>query len=491
MRIRRQLSIFGVLAAGATLALAALLPVHVYAQSGGKKGGAAKPASAAPATTTPAPASTPTAAPATPAAADERIDGIAAVVNDDVVLQSDVEEQLYLFLQRAQAQPDSATLDTLRRQVLDQLIDEKLIVAEANRQGITVPDAEVARQVEAAVADAKQRMGSPEAFQQQLQRENLTEEKLRDKYREDVKRQMMAQRLVAKQIPPKKVTAAEAETFFKANPDKFPKVPAELKLSVIQIPVTADSATDAKAKAKIEAIRKRIVTGGEKFAKVAAEVSEDEGSARSGGDLGYFTKGNMVPEFENAAFTQKVGVVGPPIRSSFGWHIIEVMDRDTVKTAAKRDSIGPDGKPVIEAHARHILVKVEVSETDVERARKLIERIKADLDKGLDFGTLAQKYSQYKGPHSPDGDVGFVSLGTLAPNIRTGLDSLKVGQVSEILPNQTGFNIFKVTDRKPERTYTYEEIKDELPDAVSQIQFKDRYDTYVKTLRSKAQIQYR
>jgi peptidyl-prolyl cis-trans isomerase SurA len=486
LHIRRPASSFGALAVIAALALASLPQAPADAQTaGGKKPGTAPPAAVAP---VPAPAAVKTVPPADDTG---RIDGIAAVVNDDVVLQSDVEEQLYLFLQRAQAQPDSSTIDTLRRQVLEQLIDEKLIVAEAERQGVTVQDAEVARQVESAISDAKGRMGSPEAFQQQLQRENMTEEKLRDKYREDVKRQMLAQRLVQKQIPTKKVTPAEAEAYFRANPDKFPKMPAELKMSVIQIPVMADSVTDAKARLRIDAIRKRIVTGGEKFAKVASETSEDEVSARSGGDLGYFTRGSLEPDFEAAAFSQKPGVVGPPVRSSFGWHVIEVMDRDTVKTIAHKDSIGADGKAVLEVHARHILVKIELTDADVQRAQTLAEKIKADLDKGLDFGTLAQRYSQYKGPHSPDGDVGFVSLGTLAPNIRAGLEPLKVGQVSPILPNRTGFNIFKLTDRKPERAYTYEEIKDELPEAVSQIQFKEKYDAYVKGLRSKAQIQIR
>ncbi|MFI5370811.1 MAG: peptidylprolyl isomerase, partial [Candidatus Eisenbacteria bacterium] len=227
------------------------------------------------------------------------------------------------------------------------------------------------------------------------------------------------------------------------------------------------------------------------FAKVATETSDDDVSARAGGDLGYFTRGSMEPDFEEAAFSQKPGVVGPPVRSSYGWHIIEVMDRDTVKTIAHQDSIGADGKPVMEVHARHILVKVELTDADAQRAKKLADQIKSQLDRGLDFGTLAQKYSQYKGPHSADGDVGFVSLGTLAPNIRAGLDSLKIGEVSQILPNRTGFNIFKVTDRKPERAYTYDEIKEELPDAVAQIQFKEKYDAYVKTLRSKAQVQIR
>jgi peptidyl-prolyl cis-trans isomerase SurA len=259
--------------------------------------------------------------------AAQRLDGIAAVVNDEVVLQSDVEEQLYLFMMRAQAEPDSTVADTLRRQILDQLIDEKLIVP-SKRLAVTVPDAEVNKQVDEALREAKERMGSPEAFKAQLEKENLTEAKLRDKYKSEVRRQMLAQRLVQKQVARKTVTQTEAEAYFKANPDKFPKMPAEVRVSVVQILAAADSAIDAAARSRANRARSRIVDGGEKFA-VAAEVSDDPSSGRSGGDLGFFTRGQLDPGVEDAAFSLKVGLVSSPVRTSFGYHLIEVLDRDT------------------------------------------------------------------------------------------------------------------------------------------------------------------
>lgn len=420
----------------------------------------------------------------------QKLDGITAVVNDEVVLESDVEEQLYLFLLRAQTQPDSSEVDTLRQQILDQLIDEKLIVAEAKRQGITVTDAEVSKQVEEAIQDAKSRLGSAAAFAEQLQRENLTEEKLRDKYRNEVRRQLTAQRLVQRQIIRKPVGAAEAEAYFKAHPDKFPKVPPEVRVAVIQIPVTADSVTEEKAKSRALAARKRVV-GGEKFAKVAAEVSEDPGSAQAGGDLGYFTRGRMDPAFEQAAFQQKIGEVGMPVHSSFGWHVIEVVDRDTVKTIAHRDSLDDDGKPMLEAHVRHILIRVDLADADVERSRKVADKVHAEAIKGTDFGSLVKKYSRYQGPQGPDGDVGFLSYAQLQPQIRAGLDTVKVGGISDVLTNRAGFNIFKLLERKPERDYSLDEIRDELPQAVAQIQYREKYDAWVKSLRNKAHIEIR
>ena len=426
---------------------------------------------------------------AVPAAA-QRLDGIAAVVNDEVVLQSDVEEQLYLFMMRAQSEPDSSVADTLRRQILDQLIDEKLIVGEAKRQSVTISDAEVNKQVDEAVREAKERMGNPEAFQAQLARENLTEAKLREKYKSEVRRQILAQRLVQKQIARKNVTQTEAEAYFKANPDKFPKLPPEVRVSVIQIPAAADSVADAKARVAAARARQRIV-GGEKFAKVAAEVSDDPGSARSGGDLGFFIHGQMDPAFEDAAFSQKIGAVSAPVRSSFGYHIIEVLERDTLKTEAKRDSLDSQGRPVLEAHVRHVLIKVELTEADVARGREKAERVRAEAAKGADFAKLVARYSEYQGPQSAGGDLGFLSLGTLQPHIRGALDSLELGQISRVLVNRAGFNIFKLTDRKPERAYTLEEIRAELPGAVTQIQFREKYDAWVKGLRAKAHIEYR
>lgn len=425
-----------------------------------------------------------------PAGRAQKLDGIAAVVNDDVVLESDVEEQLFLFIQRAGIRPDSTELDTLRAQILNQLIDEKLIVAEAKRQGISVADAEVEREVEAAVADARQRLGGDEAFQAQLMRENTSLDRLKEKYRTEVRRQMTAQRLVQKQVPRRPVPAAEAEAYFKANPSRFPKVPGEVRLQVIQVPVMPDSARDAVARAEILALRKRLV-GGEKFAKVAAEASQDPGTAKSGGDLGYFPRGSMEPAFERAAFSQPVGRVGEPVRSAFGWHLIEVLDRDTLKTVAGRDSTGPDGAPALEVHARHILVRVPLEEADVERAEGLARRVREEAAKGTNFGTLVRRYSKYDGPADEEGDVGFVSLGTLNPNIRAGLDSLEIGEVSDVLTNQVGFNIFKLRDRKPERDYTLEEIRDELPEAVGQLRFRDRYDEWMKGLRAKAHVEIR
>jgi peptidyl-prolyl cis-trans isomerase SurA len=179
------------------------------------------------------------------------------------------------------------------------------------------------------------------------------------------------------------------------------------------------------------------------------------------------------------------------VHSSAGWHIVQVIERDTLKNRAGRDSLDADGHPAIEVHARHILVRVQLSEADADRARALAEKVHAQAAKGANFGDLVKRYSKYQGPASADGDLGFVSLGTLQPQIRSGLDTVRVGGISEVLVNSAGFNIFKVSDRKPEREYKLEEIKEELPDAVAELKQREKYDEWIKTLRGKAHIEIR
>jgi peptidyl-prolyl cis-trans isomerase SurA len=352
-----------------------------------------------------------------------------------------------------------------------------------------VNEPDVSREVEKAIQDAKDRIG-PAGFQEQLAKENLTEERLRAKYREEARRQQLAQRMVQKALPRKPVPQAEAEAYFKAAPDKFPLAPGQVRLAVIQIPVMPDSVTDAVGRQRALAIRKRIVDG-EKFAKVAAEVSDDPGSSKAGGDLGFFSRGSLDPTLEQSAFSLKLGEVSEPVRSPFGWHLVQVLERDTLKTVAGVDSLGPDGSVIPEAHARHILIRGETTDADRERAKALAERVRNEAAKGVDFGTLVRRYSKYQAPAGPDGDIGFISLGSLMPQIRAGLDTLEVGQVSDALENQAGFNIFKVGDRKPERPYTLDEIKEQLPEAVGQIKFKERYDEWLKGLRAKAVVEIR
>jgi parvulin-like peptidyl-prolyl isomerase len=137
------------------------------------------------------------------------------------------------------------------------------------------------------------------------------------------------------------------------------------------------------------------------------------------------------------------------------------------------------------------MVRVRLDEADAERARRLAEDVRARAVKGEDFGQLVSRHSRFQGPTSPGGDLGFISMGAVQPQIAAGLEDVPVGGISEVLPNQAGFNIFKVLDKREERPYTLEEIKEDLPQVVSQIRNRERYDSWVQALRDKSHIEIR
>jgi peptidyl-prolyl cis-trans isomerase SurA len=399
------------------------------------------------------------------------------VVNDEAILSSEVEEQLYLFLAQARGQmPDSLQVAELRKKIIDKLIDEKLIVGEAKRQNITVPEADIQKNVDAAIADAKQRVGSADAYQAELSRMGMTEADLRKRYHEEAERELLAEHFLRRQLGSKAdVTPAEAATYFNEHPQEFPKRPAGIDAQLIQLPIEADSAQFVAARKKANDALARIGKG-EPFSRIAQELSDDTGTKQSGGDLGWFKPGTLDSVFEQAAFKLAVGTVSAPVRTSYGIHLIKVEEADKAKG---------------EIHARHILFAVRPTKADVDRTERRILEIRAQAVKGVDFGTLARRYSKFSGPSTPEGKLGLVPMTAFSADFRAALDTLEIGEVSAPLLNPQGYHLFKVLDREPERAYKIDEIKDQLPELVRQARLKTSYETFVADLRKKAHIEYR
>jgi peptidyl-prolyl cis-trans isomerase SurA len=430
---------------------------------------AAKPAATAAPVTQPA-------AGDTARAGEQRVESIAAVVGGEPVFQSEVDEQLYLFLAQSGARPDSAAAVGLRKEVLDKIIDEKLIVQEAKRKQVTLTDAEIDAQVNQAIVDAKERVGGEEGFAGELRKEGITEAELRERYRGEIRRQMLANQLLRRELNLKlEVTPAEAEAYFKTNPKEFPTKPAEMHVALVLIPIEPDPAAKAAARKRAEETLARIQKG-ESFTRVAQEVSEDPATRASGGDLGFFGRGDLDTTFTAAALALRPGQLSGVVETQFGYHLIRVEETDSARA---------------EVHARHILLRVPLATADEQRAEAQAQMVYGEAAKGLDFGALARKYSKFRGPQDPNGDLGFVPASAFSPDFRAALDPLAIGEVTRPLKNPQGFHIFKMLDRRPERPYELEEVRQQLPDMVRQMKLKKQYDTWVAGLRAKARIEYR
>ena len=265
------------------------------------------------------------AAPAAPSKAAAIPDPV-AVVEGHEIKKAELDSVLENVL-KAQGIPASQLPEDQRLQVyhmlLDDMIAERLIANRAVTEKVS--DEEVTAQYD----KLKAKFGSEEELKSQLEKAGETETKVKTGIRE----RLQQQRWMDAQVKGKAdVTDADAEDFYKKNPDKF-KSPEQVRASHILIAVPQDAKPEVVAEKQkaAQAIADRVKKG-EAFGKLAKELSEDPSAKQNSGDLDFFTKEQMVPEFSNAAFAMKKDEISDPVRSSFGFHIIKVTDRKEAET---------------------------------------------------------------------------------------------------------------------------------------------------------------
>jgi peptidyl-prolyl cis-trans isomerase C len=282
----------------------------------------------------------------------------AATVNGKPIPMSDYQsgiDRLDRQIKMTGRQVDEKEMASLKQKVINDLIDRELLKQEAQKRGIKADDAEVNAQM-----DAAKKNTTPENFQNSLKQANMTEASLKDYFASQFAIRKLIEQDVSSKIV---VTPEEAKAFYDSNPDLF-KTPEMVRASHILVKVDKDASAEDKAKAleKTKGIQKRI-QGGEDFAAVAKEVS-DCPSKEKGGDLDFFQKGQMVPAFENAAFSLKPGETSDIVETEFGYHIIKVTDRKEPGKLTFEEI-----KPRIEQHLR--------SEKMSQEIPKYIETIKS------------------------------------------------------------------------------------------------------------------
>ena len=298
---------------------------------------AADPASTPKPTTAPsstsagaAPTATPSGGAAKPSedggSADINLKDPVATVNGDKISKAQLDEAFDKAVEMTGVKASDLTPEQKLegyRQILDELITEKLVNKAA--AGITVPQADV----DAQIAKIKAQFPSDEAFSKQLSQVGQTPEQLS----ETIRKMLQQQRWLEDQIAGKtEVSDEEAKKFYDENKKEFEQ-PETVKASHILFRVNKDDSEEVvnqklKAAQTAEARAKK----GEDFTALAKELSEEPGAKESGGDLGFFPKDRMVPEFAEAAFSEKVGDVSDPVRTQFGWHVIKVTDKKPAGT---------------------------------------------------------------------------------------------------------------------------------------------------------------
>ncbi|NUN68658.1 MAG: peptidylprolyl isomerase [Bacteroidetes bacterium] len=396
--------------------------------------------------------------------AQQSLDRIIAVVDREVITESDLNFTVQQLAMQNRLDPKSREL---RERVLDGMINDKLVLAQAIEDSVIVTDEEVTERLEQQISRMVYQVGGQEKLEEAY---GMTVNRMkRDfQFRELIRKQMLVQKIQQQRQMQLTVSRREVEEFFTTYKDSIPPVPMEYELSHIYVEPKPDSLTLKATVARIQAIADSIKAGGD-FALFAKRYSSD-GSADQGGDLGFARRGSFVKEFEEVAFTLSVNEVSKPVKTQFGYHIIQLVERrgDAVRT-------------------RHILFPLEMSQANDDSAVALLGRLRAEALKGESFGFLARMNSEDPDTKDIGGDLGRVSAEQLDPAFADFVKSAKAGDISEprklTVQNKYGYHIIFVRSITPEHTINLKDDYKRLEQLSLQFKLSTTYEQWVEELR--------
>jgi peptidyl-prolyl cis-trans isomerase SurA len=404
----------------------------------------------------------------------ELLDRVAAVVNDGVVLQSELDEQVGAIVERLQGQKQEMPPENvLRQQVLERLVLQEIQMQRATRANLKVPD----ETLNSALQDIAQRNNItlsrlPEVLQQQ----GIDYAAYRDAMRKELTLTLLRQRDVIQRIS---VTPREVDQYLEKQKNA-PEQSAEYNVShiLITVPQAASPEQLTEAEDKAKDVAKRAADG-EDFAKLAIAYSNSQ-TALEGGSLGW-RKGTELPTFLTEAVAKlQVGQVSAPMRTPTGFHIIRL-----------NETRGASGKSVIEQiHVRHILMKPNELQDDATVRQKLGAIRERIVDKGEDFAGLAQTSSEDPGSASDGGDMGWTNPGTFVPEFEQQLEKLKENEVSQPFHTQFGWHIAQVLGRR-QYDNTDELKRRRAAEAIRASHADEETELWMRRLRDEAYVEYK
>lgn len=400
------------------------------------------------------------------------LDRIIAIVNEDVVMQSELEQRLRAV--RGQLREEGARLPpgpVLERQVLDSLIQGRIQLQLAARAGIRVDDETLNRAINNIAAENQVSLGE---FRQILEAEGYNYQQFREDIRDQITLSQLRQRQVENRI---NVTEREIDDFL-ANREFQGDAEAEIRIShiLLALPAEALAAEIDQARQGAAELRRKLLAGAD-FAETARRVS-DGGNAGQGGDLGWRKIAEVPTLFAEYIPDLGKGDISEPIRSPSGFHLIRIAD---IK--------GAEQSIVAQTRARHILIRTSELMTEAE-AREKLTQLKARIEGGDDFGLLARGNSDDAASAIAGGDLGWRSPGELAPEFQRAMDALAIGQISA--PFQTGFgwHIVEVLER---RQYDNTESlkRGRARGAIRARKLEEATQNWARELRDEAYVEYR
>lgn len=397
----------------------------------------------------------------------EIIDGIAAIVGDHVILKSDVEQYARMAASQYRINPYSQQekYQALKETALQNLIDEKILLEQAKIESIEVKDRNVEQMLEQQMQAMITQAGGEDKVVE-IMGKSISE--VKKEYREIVRNRLIVQSLQQTKFSDIIISRREVEKFKIEYKDSLPEIPPSIDFSHILIkPKFGDDETTV-AKKLIDSLY-TVIKNGSDFGQLAIKFSQDFNSAKMGGELGFIERGNLVKSFEEAAFKLEPGEISEVVKSVFGYHIIQMIERKGEKI-----------------NVRHILIQEEISDKNIDTAReKAIEVYDEILDQKISFDSAAVKYSDDVDLEKTKGRISRIPRNQIEnPEFIRVLDTLNTGEISHVFKTDQGFHIIRLNN-------IYDDTYLTLENWAQEIKKQQIYNEWVEELRKNFTIEIR
>ncbi len=404
----------------------------------------------------------------------ETVDNIVAVVGDQVILASELANQIQLIALQSGVRPkNEEELETFQRDILEQMISDRLFLLAAREDtSIHVRPEEVETSLEDQVARVSQNFESYDDFLSALTDEGLTIRELKKRYRTDIENQLLKQTFIQRKLSTVSVSKQEVKEFYETFQDSIPNQPEAVRLAHILLTYQPSKEVDDSVKQYITELRQRVLDGAD-FAVISSQYSTG-GAGANGGDLGYLSREDVVPEFARAAFNLSVGDISGVIRTQFGYHVI------------KCEGVRGD-----RLHLRHVLIEIPPSANDTTNTMRLADSLLTAVREGDDFEQTAKVFSADDETRAQGGELGWFATAQMPPEFTEAVSGWKTpGEYRGPVASRYGLHILKLLDYQAQRRYNLEEDFDRLKELARQDKTGRVVDKWIERFKEKTYISH-
>ena len=395
------------------------------------------------------------------------IDKIVAVVGDEIVLASDVETQYLQYLSQGYTEKEE-----VRCQIIEDLLYQNLLAHQAKLDSVDVSEDEVNKELERRLSTFTSQLGSQSALEEYFGKSIID---IKNEFYDITYNQLLSQRMQSSITSSVSITPEEVKHFYAKMSDEsdLPLIPAQIQISqIVKIP-EINTEEKSRIRKKLISFRERIKKG-EDFKVLATLYSDDTESAKNGGELGFANRGDLVPEFESAAFALKGNEISEVIETKFGYHIIQLIER-------RGESV----------NVRHILMKPKVSSAALLDAKKQLEKVEVLMNDGsLSFEEASKNHSDDISKNNggllvnPQTGSSLFTIDQLPVNIRYSVERMNEGDISSISQfvmedGKKAYRIIKITKKIEEHEVNLVDDFTQINDAALSAKKQDKISEWV------------